>query len=111
MSQYIFCRKIKLKISIILITLQFNFFPGSAMKFKEVLVIVFFLFVIFVQSNPTPRCGKKNGVQGSVFGGESTKPNTWPWLVAFLHRKKLKNTFFCGGSLVSVKHVVSGMKN
>ena len=58
------------------------------MKFKEVLAIIFFLFVIFVQSNPTSKCGEKNAVQGNAFGGDPTRPNTWPWLVAFLHRKK-----------------------
>ena len=81
------------------------------MKFKEVFVVFFLFFVIFVQSNPTPKCGRKNGVQPNVRGGNPTRPNTWPWLVAFLHRKKLNKTFFCGGSLVSAKHVVSGKTN
>ena len=83
----------------------------SAMKFKEVFVVLLLFFVISVQSNPTLDCGKKNGVQGNVYGGDPTKPNTWPWIVAFLHRVKKKKTFFCGGSLVSAKHVVSGKTN
>ena len=81
------------------------------MKFKEVFVVFFLCFVILAQSNPTPKCGIKNGVQGTVYGGHSTRPNTWPWIVIFFHRVKKKKTFFCGGSLVSAKHVVSGKKN
>ena len=80
------------------------------MKFTEIFVPIFILFVILEQANSTVTCGRKNGVRGNVFGGKPTKPNTWPWLVTFLHRIKKNKTFFCGGSLVSAKHVVSGSK-
>ena len=40
----------------------------------------------------------------SVFGGQLSKPNEW--LVAFVNIDDKQ--FFCGGSLISVKHVLSG---
>ena len=81
------------------------------MLFNEVLVIFLVFSLICLQAKSTSvknECGKKNAAKGLVYGGEQTKPNTWPWLVAFSHRVKRKQIFFCGGSLVSTKHVVSG---
>jgi secreted trypsin-like serine protease len=51
-------------------------------------------------------CGSKIGASGLVFGGEKVQSNEWPWLVALI--KWPKNALFCGGSLVSSKHVISG---
>lgn len=81
------------------------------MRFLEVLVTFLAFSSVCLQASPTEVksvCGKKNAAKGLVFGGEQTKPNTWPWIVAFSHRAKRKQNFFCGGSLVSAKHVVSG---
>lgn len=81
------------------------------MRFKFFLLIFFAFSLVCLQASSTEvknDCGKKNAAKGLIFGGEQTKPNTWPWLVAFSHRAKIKKTFFCGGSLVSAKHVVSG---
>lgn len=54
------------------------------------------------------KCGRKFVGAGMVFGGEKTTQNSWPWLVALFYLPK--NQFFCGGSLISSKHVLSGEK-
>lgn len=43
-----------------------------------------------------------------IYGGEKLSKNDveFPWLVAF-HHKSL-DQFFCAGSLISAKHVLSG---
>lgn len=51
-------------------------------------------------------CGQRNAVIGTIFGGEEVSRNAWPWLVAFHNR--LKKKFFCAGSLITEKHVLSG---
>jgi secreted trypsin-like serine protease len=69
---------------------------------------VFLLFVLTVQVyfvNANDPCGQRGGVGGLIYGGEEVKRGDWPWTVAFVH--KTKNTFFCGGNLVSSKHVLS----
>lgn len=50
-------------------------------------------------------CGQVQGFVGTVFGGEYVKPNQWPWIVALIH---LEAGYFCGGTLLSNKHVLSG---
>lgn len=74
------------------------------MKLKEFLVILFALIGVdgFQKfSTKSPRF-----VDNRIFGGEKTKKGDWPWLVAFMRRKQ--EVFFCGGSLIGVKHVLSG---
>lgn len=51
-------------------------------------------------------CGTRIGDSGMMFGGVQTQKNEWPWLVAFFFQPD--NIFFCGGSLISIKHVLSG---
>lgn len=51
-------------------------------------------------------CGRRQGFGASVIGGEKAKKNEWPWLVGFV--KVPEEKFFCGGSLVTEKHIVSG---
>ena len=44
-----------------------------------------------------------------MVGGDSVVDRTkWPWLVAFTHNEG--NNYFCGGSLISKRHVLSGKK-
>jgi secreted trypsin-like serine protease len=79
------------------------------MRIENIFVILITVFVIFacVSANPIDDCGIRiNVAQGNVVGGERTMQNSWPWLVALKHRHTKK--FFCGGSLVSERHVISG---
>lgn len=53
------------------------------------------------------QCGYgKSSFSPFVVGGGASKKGNWPWIVALTH--KMNNQFFCGGSLVSAKHVLSG---
>lgn len=73
-------------------------------KFSFICLIL--IFVVSKASNE--ECGKRKGFVALSFGGEQARKNDWPWLVAFIHREK--NQFFCGGSLLGRKHVLSGEK-
>jgi secreted trypsin-like serine protease len=79
------------------------------MRIEIIFVLFITLFVTFacVSANPITKCGKRTNVgQGNVVGGYHTRANSWPWLVALIHRHTRQ--FFCGGSLVSERHVISG---
>lgn len=51
-------------------------------------------------------CGINGGFMGTSFGDERTEKGEWPWNVAFI--KNPVGFVFCGGTLVSSKHVLSG---
>lgn len=46
-------------------------------------------------------------VGNRIFGGEKAEKGEFPWLVALFHREV--DIFFCSGSLISNKHVLSGV--
>lgn len=75
------------------------------MKLKKVLLI---LALIGGASSllRSSSCGKRSGVVGTIFGGAEVKKNSWPWIVALYNRPQKK--FFCAGTLISQKHVLSG---
>jgi hypothetical protein len=52
------------------------------------------------------KCGGRPAGSGLVYGGNHTRLHSWPWLVAL--RLKPTNDFFCGGSVISERHVISG---
>ena len=55
------------------------------------------------------QCGQRVVVSGLIVGGNETKPGEWPWLVALTLNPS--HSFFCGGTLISEKHVLSGELN
>lgn len=87
------------------------------MRLKEVFAVfisvcVFHVFSASVQSQ-THKCGIQSKAAQPVgsafsFGGVKLKQKEFkfPWLVA-LHDSST-NSFFCAGSLISKKHVLSG---
>ena len=84
------------------------------MKLENIIAVIVAIFWTCVQTNPVEvkqECGRRNVGSGLSVGGEPSKINAWPWLVAFAHRVVGNRSFFCGGSLVSAKHVVSGQNN
>jgi secreted trypsin-like serine protease len=61
------------------------------------------------RSTSTKKCGRTRAGNPYSFGGTHTELNAWPWMVAL--RKELpknKTAFFCAGSLIAERHVVSG---
>jgi len=47
--------------------------------------------------------GEEHPFSFRVVGGEETKLNEWPWQVALVYNNK----FFCGGSLISDRHILT----
>lgn len=77
------------------------------MNSKVVLVILFVIKVVNCGLiERVVACGQRNGSIGTIFGGAETQKGEWPWLVPFYHRPT--NNFFCAGTLISEKHVLSG---
>jgi secreted trypsin-like serine protease len=74
------------------------------MRFKLILLVFILIFVEFSESYEI--CGDRRGVALLSIGGIPSAKNQWPWLDAFVHTQA--NSFFCGGSLVSERHVLSG---
>lgn len=53
------------------------------------------------------QCGNRPmAISSRTFGGYKISRNEWPWLVALIHAPL--EAFFCGGSLISEQHVLSG---
>lgn len=55
-------------------------------------------------------CGTQHEMSSNrIFGGEviQKENNEFPWVVSF--HLRAKETFFCAGSLISDRHVLSGM--
>jgi hypothetical protein len=78
------------------------------MKFIEVhLLYMTVCFSCYVFDLSSAECGKRPSGRGNSFGSAPVKKETpWPWLVALVNWPK--DELFCGGSLISEKHVLSG---
>lgn len=52
-------------------------------------------------------CGQQEFSSGRVVGGVESKNGEWPWLAAiFLHGPK-RTEFWCGGSLIGTKYILT----
>jgi hypothetical protein len=57
-------------------------------------------------NNFNPSCGQVNDITPRIFDGTETSRGQWPFLVALYHLENEK--FFCGASLISTQHVLTG---
>lgn len=74
----------------------------SAQYLLSLVILSCFAADIFAQD-----CGRgKSEFVGYVVGGKPTVRGDWPWLVALINKRN--ENFFCGGSLIGAKHVLSG---
>jgi secreted trypsin-like serine protease len=81
------------------------------MKIHAFLVILVATSVVS-QANELASCGLSidgvnDGIIHRIWGGTQTKSKAYPWLTVFTYTPN-KPKFFCAGSLISAKHVVSG---
>jgi Trypsin len=80
----------------------------SRMRFKLIEFYIFCLiFFIEILKASSEECGKQVNFNALSFGGQKTRKNEWPWLVALVHREY---GLSCGGSLLSKKHILSGIR-
>jgi secreted trypsin-like serine protease len=67
-------------------------------------ILISFLFYLRADDD---ECGDgPSNVDVRIIGGTQSKKDDWPWLVAFFGR--VAGNFFCAGSLISDKHVLTG---
>lgn len=64
------------------------------------------LIITIIAAVHCEECGKQKSAHALVYGGTTTKPGEWPWLIPLMNRKT--DEFFCGSNLISHQHVLTG---
>ena len=88
------------------------------MEIRYYLCFYFSLFIILnvselnasvsQQKNVGKVCGRPKITGGFMFRGKDFKRGEFPWMVAMLNDQKSPVEFFCAGTLVSARHVITG---
>ena len=61
------------------------------------------------QTNFVRVCGKPSQAAGLIIRGKDFKRGEFPWTVALLNKGKNPAEFFGAGTLISTRHVITGM--
>lgn len=56
-------------------------------------------------------CGRSLATNSLIINGNKVQVGVYPWLVAIFRVKSIGVNYICSGSLISEKHVVTGMIN
>lgn len=88
-----------------LTTLEFGCDPNKFSLYTN--VARFVDWITMVMKGPLDfECGQRRRFSGLIFGGEKMSRGEFPWMVAFHHIEF--DQFFCAGTLISKKHVLTG---
>lgn len=80
-------------------------------------IILLLNFLVFCEcfgarndlDSATTACGVPLLSSGLVVRGQNIKRGSYPWMVALMYVENESNSFyFCGGSLISSNHVLTG---
>lgn len=71
-----------------------------------IVVLSFTTLKVCATNVPSIQCGTTEFTQGLITKGTKTTRGEWPFLTALLTAET--KTFFCGGTLISTKHVLTG---
>jgi secreted trypsin-like serine protease len=85
-------------------TIFFSSIEVLKMIFYKLLVLTVFLFSFEVLG--FEECGTVKEIENRILGGIQSKRGRWPFLAALYYTEGSK--FFCGSSLISTKHVLTG---
>lgn len=63
-------------------------------------------FLLFTNVTEAQECGNVKYTSELIYGGDYAKRGQWPWLCAI--HDATSDEFFCGSTLISKKHVLTG---
>lgn len=68
-------------------------------------LLIIFILTLFLRDSSGNECGKKFVSTGLIIGGTFSGRGQWPWMSALY--LKPTQSYFCGGNLISVQHVLT----
>lgn len=67
---------------------------------------VFVVLILQVHSVCTTECGIVDYVRPVILGGSETKKGEWPFIAAIQKGSK----YICGGTIIAIRHILTGMR-
>lgn len=71
-------------------------------------ILIFVLAFVVACKSDANKCGLSDSSSGLIIGGVDSPRGKWPWLVALFYIEE--NKFFCGATLISDRHILTGEK-
>ena len=74
----------------------------------RVIFVIFFIISLNFLIAECFECGKRKASNptGLIVGGNSSYPGRWPWFASLFLKKD--DRFYCGSSLISDRHLLTG---